>query len=415
MPQTASAAAAVRSPTVRQLTVHGINCALPMVGFGFMDNLVMIQAGDLIDNHIGVAFGLSTLTAAAFGQVFSDLSGVCFGGAVEQAAARLGLPRAKMSAEQLDSRGMRIFSTFSAAVGVVIGCLLGMVSLLFMDLEKAERAKNAKKLEPVFRSLVRDGRRVLKAQRVNLWVLSKDGKHMWSKAFTGEIPSSDRLRAVFDRYDVDNTGLITADNLIHAFQKLGWTANEQEILREFRRVRPAREAAAVAAAVSDADDDKGGSGKATRKRLRDLRAVLAGGKPRSEYVNTARVDFDQFERLIQRILGEERRIPLREGGAKHRVLRSGQTMNIPNAYSSLHVNNFGENGSTRKFDRYTGYDTFSMLLVPVTLEDGRVIGLVEFANKSIDGIGYQAFDKNDEMVAGLLASVAAGFIADTIE
>ena len=90
-------------------------------------------------------------------------------------------------------------------------------------------------------------------------------------------------------------------------------------------------------------------------------------------------------------------------------------MNIPNAYSSLHVNNFGENGSTRKFDRYTGYDTFSMLLVPVTLEDGRVIGLVEFANKSIDGIGYQAFDKNDEMVAGLLASVAAGFIADTIE
>lgn len=40
-----------------------------MVGFGFMDNLVMIQAGDMIDSTIGVTLGLSTLTAAAFGQV----------------------------------------------------------------------------------------------------------------------------------------------------------------------------------------------------------------------------------------------------------------------------------------------------------------------------------------------------------
>jgi hypothetical protein len=40
-----------------------------MIGFGLMDNLVMIQAGDLIDSTIGVTLGLSTLTAAAFGQV----------------------------------------------------------------------------------------------------------------------------------------------------------------------------------------------------------------------------------------------------------------------------------------------------------------------------------------------------------
>ena len=36
---------------------------------GVMDNFVMLSAGDLIDNTLGVKFGLATLTAAACGQV----------------------------------------------------------------------------------------------------------------------------------------------------------------------------------------------------------------------------------------------------------------------------------------------------------------------------------------------------------
>lgn len=43
----------------------------------------MLSCGDLIDNTLGVRFGLATLTAAACGQVFSDLTGVCFGGVVQ--------------------------------------------------------------------------------------------------------------------------------------------------------------------------------------------------------------------------------------------------------------------------------------------------------------------------------------------
>ena len=42
---TASASADV---TPLQLRRHALACAVPMVGFGFMDNLVMIQAGDLM-------------------------------------------------------------------------------------------------------------------------------------------------------------------------------------------------------------------------------------------------------------------------------------------------------------------------------------------------------------------------------
>jgi len=51
-------------PTAGQLKRHFIASALPMVGFGFMDNTVMIQAGNAIDCTLGVSFGLSTLTAA---------------------------------------------------------------------------------------------------------------------------------------------------------------------------------------------------------------------------------------------------------------------------------------------------------------------------------------------------------------
>ena len=46
-----------------------------------MDNLVMIQAGDAIDQSFGVTFALSTMTAAGFGQIFSDIAGITCGAA----------------------------------------------------------------------------------------------------------------------------------------------------------------------------------------------------------------------------------------------------------------------------------------------------------------------------------------------
>ena len=48
----------------RELSRHFLVCAVPMVGFGLMDNTIMIHAGNLIDCTLGVTFGLSTLSAA---------------------------------------------------------------------------------------------------------------------------------------------------------------------------------------------------------------------------------------------------------------------------------------------------------------------------------------------------------------
>lgn len=88
---------AVEPPTWRQLRLHALTMGVPMVGFGFMDNLVMIQAGDMIDNTIGVTFGLATLTSAAYGQIVSDVSGTLSSGVVANLFERLGLPRAELT------------------------------------------------------------------------------------------------------------------------------------------------------------------------------------------------------------------------------------------------------------------------------------------------------------------------------
>jgi hypothetical protein len=103
-----------------------------------MDNFIMIQCGSLIDNTLGVKFGLATLTAAAMGQVVSDVSGVLFGGSVE----RLLSPYFK--APQLSSVQKKLpivhrLRLAGAVGGVITGCMLGALSLYFVIDEDSSR------------------------------------------------------------------------------------------------------------------------------------------------------------------------------------------------------------------------------------------------------------------------------------
>ena len=131
----------------------------------------MIQAGDLIDGSLGVTFGLSTLTAAAIGQIFSDVSGVCFGSTVDALFAKVGLESAGLTVAQAQLRHVKLLSTGSAAVGVTIGCLLGMTSLLFMDLGKTERLKRERELSTLFSTLLEDGHTLVSAERCTLFLV----------------------------------------------------------------------------------------------------------------------------------------------------------------------------------------------------------------------------------------------------
>mmetsp|Transcript_92731 Transcript_92731/g.262232 ORF Transcript_92731/g.262232 Transcript_92731/m.262232 type:complete len:274 (-) Transcript_92731:53-874(-) len=112
-----------------------------MVGFGFMDNTVMLHAGNAIDLTLGVTFGLSTLAAAACGQICSDVAGLSFGGLIEAAAGRLGLPSPEFSAQQRAARSVKRVGLLGGVTGVVCGCSLGLLNLFIIDPHQAGELK----------------------------------------------------------------------------------------------------------------------------------------------------------------------------------------------------------------------------------------------------------------------------------
>jgi hypothetical protein len=99
-----------------------LSSAVPMIGFGFMDNFIMIQAGSYIDNTIGVQLGLATMTAAALGQIVSDTCGVIFGGTLERF---FSIRPIKLSKVQQSLRIVPQLRLTGAVLGVMLGCSLG--------------------------------------------------------------------------------------------------------------------------------------------------------------------------------------------------------------------------------------------------------------------------------------------------
>ena len=150
-----------------------------------MDNLVMITAGDAIDSTFGVTLGISTLTAAGFGQCCSDVAGITCGGIVDATVAKMNLPVHRLSQMQLDMKITRMWSTFGACVGVLTGCLLGMSVLVFMDTDKVDRERRAKELQSIFESVMNEGHLLLNCKRATLFMLDSEKQELWSRVATG--------------------------------------------------------------------------------------------------------------------------------------------------------------------------------------------------------------------------------------
>ncbi|XP_064203901.1 transmembrane protein 65-like isoform X1 [Anguilla rostrata] len=134
-------------PTTAQLRYVLLHNAIPFVGFGFLDNAIMIAAGTQIELSIGVIFGISTMAAAALGNLVSDLAGLGLAGYVEALAHRLGMQIPDLSPKQVDMWQTRVSSHMGKAIGVTIGCLLGMFPLFFLgdddnDDDKKKKKKN---------------------------------------------------------------------------------------------------------------------------------------------------------------------------------------------------------------------------------------------------------------------------------
>ena len=127
------AAPLTRGQVLKLCLISGV----PFVGFGIVDNGIMIVAGDAIDNTLGVALGISTLAAAGLGNLISDVAGIGAGDVIERWCVRMGVKEPPLSALQLASDAVRKARTVGSVGGIALGCLIGMFPLLFIDDRKA--------------------------------------------------------------------------------------------------------------------------------------------------------------------------------------------------------------------------------------------------------------------------------------
>lgn len=145
------------SPSSAQMYTLFVASAIPMCAFGFMDNVIMIQAGGYIDATFGATLGLATLSAAALGQVVSDVSGVVFGSTVEgllQKYKLMPVSAVPLSQAQRQLPQVRRIAMMGSVAGMVVGCLLGASSLLFVDLHAHERQKRTAELKDVISTML---------------------------------------------------------------------------------------------------------------------------------------------------------------------------------------------------------------------------------------------------------------------
>lgn len=129
---TSQAANVINPPNFNQVRQLFFAQALPFVGFGFLDNLLMIVAGDYIDLTIGVTLGISTMAAAGLGNAISDMAGIGSAYYVEQLAIKIGMKTPKLSLAQMEMARTRWTIQLGRAFGVAIGCIIGMFPLLFL-------------------------------------------------------------------------------------------------------------------------------------------------------------------------------------------------------------------------------------------------------------------------------------------
>lgn len=200
-----AAAAEVPAPSYNDLKFIALAQAIPFLGFGFMDNAILIIAGDMIDTSLGVILGISTLCAAAIGNIISDVAGIMMGTVIEDFCTNyLKLPIPNLTTPQRQLRSVRFASQLGCGVGIVVGCIIGMFPLFFIDPNKNQTLKRDAALQNIFQDVMSDARTLIGAQSASLFILvdddpdvdgkppvpNKDGKFLYAKYFdsnSGEV------------------------------------------------------------------------------------------------------------------------------------------------------------------------------------------------------------------------------------
>jgi tRNA-specific adenosine deaminase 1 len=119
--------------TTKRLIRYAIMNGLPYIGFGFIDNFLMITMGEAIDQTLGASLGISTMAAAGLGNLISDVAGLGLADQVESLVHRAGLVKGpSLTLAQRQELGPRVAKVTGMVIGISIGCIIGMMPLLYL-------------------------------------------------------------------------------------------------------------------------------------------------------------------------------------------------------------------------------------------------------------------------------------------
>eukprot|EP01061_Rhynchopus_euleeides_P007136 TRINITY_DN1610_c5_g1_i2.p1 TRINITY_DN1610_c5_g1~~TRINITY_DN1610_c5_g1_i2.p1 ORF type:complete len:290 (+),score=114.47 TRINITY_DN1610_c5_g1_i2:184-1053(+) len=281
-----------------------------------------------------------------------------------------------MTDKQRSMRSTKLLGTLGSAIGVMIGCCLGMINLLFLDLEKAERMKQAEKMRSLFDAIIAEGWELVNCDRCTLYLIKDltkpfqeddgDPKTLFTMVRHGVYPTREELEIAFhyatglDPHDHPN---IRSDQLAQVLIHVGW--------------EPKR----VAQMLPDTEE----------------------------------ITYQEFsDFMTDHLVQAQCSVPLRKSGTKWAVVRSGEVLNVPDVYTD---DRFKHN---RYSDQMSGYQSRSILIGPVKDDQGKVVGLVEMINKfgplrehlpGEVGLEITAFTEEDEKLLHLMCTHCATFIS----
>lgn len=131
-----------------------VSSVVPFFAFGFMDNFLMISFGEAVDQYLCVQLGLSTMFAAAIGNLISDMVGIKSGTFIENGLVSLGLgPSKALTIDQEHGNEARTIRGRGSLVGIILGCLAGMLPLLFLNTEEVAKKKEENRLTELFQDV----------------------------------------------------------------------------------------------------------------------------------------------------------------------------------------------------------------------------------------------------------------------
>ncbi|KAG5490858.1 hypothetical protein JKF63_00980 [Porcisia hertigi] len=141
-PASSTASVSKAVPLVALCTI-ALEAGLPFVGFGFLDNATMILAGDIIDGSLGFYLNCSVLASAAMGNVCSGMLGMQVHWLIDKAVQKLNFNTPVLTEAQMKDRRVFLAGHLGGTFGIMLGLLLGMLPLLFLDNDTNEKSDYA--------------------------------------------------------------------------------------------------------------------------------------------------------------------------------------------------------------------------------------------------------------------------------